>query len=129
MSLCVRSQEAKYMNRPGPPFPAQHCRGQIKYGNNGIDLYISATDKNGIHHWKKYSGSNPFKSRDETPRFIEAVPRNRSRRGTRTKRTTKGMVREERKREERKTSKRGQSKKRLTSKKRKISKKRRTSKK
>lgn len=49
---CVESFQAKYQNRPGPPFPAQNCRGMNKIGNDGL-MYKSEAAVNGVYRWKK----------------------------------------------------------------------------
>ena len=49
---CKKSNLKKYVTRPGPPFPAQKCRGLIKHGNDNI-LYKSVASKNGIYKWQK----------------------------------------------------------------------------
>ena len=41
----------KYRERPGPPYPAQDCKGQFKMGNDGR-LYESRANKNGVYAWK-----------------------------------------------------------------------------
>lgn len=40
------------MNRKGPPFPAQNCKGHVKLGNDGEE-YLSKADKNGTYKWTK----------------------------------------------------------------------------
>ena len=49
---CVKSTNSKYLNRPGPPFPAQDCKKLVRMGNDTL-FYASRKDKNGIYHWKK----------------------------------------------------------------------------
>ena len=50
--LCVKSNYLKYVNRPGPPYPAnaEDCKGRIKVGNDRRK-YISKEDKNGVFKW------------------------------------------------------------------------------
>jgi hypothetical protein len=49
---CDRSNIKKYVNRPGPPYPAQNCRNHLKIGNDG-DYYKSKPNKRGIYRWVK----------------------------------------------------------------------------
>ena len=49
---CEKSSLKKYINRNGPPFPAQNCKGVSKTGNDG-EKYKSKPDKNGIYKWNK----------------------------------------------------------------------------
>ena len=49
---CEKSNLKKYVNRPGPPYPAQNCKNHVKKGNDG-NKYKSTSDKNGIYKWKK----------------------------------------------------------------------------
>lgn len=51
-STCTLQTGAKYTRRPGPPFPANECRGQRKIGNNGR-WYVSKPDQRGVHRWVK----------------------------------------------------------------------------
>ena len=48
---CDRSSQKKYINRPGPPYPAQNCKNHEKKGNDG-KMYKSTSNKNGIFSWK-----------------------------------------------------------------------------
>lgn len=47
---CTRQTTAKYTKRPGPPYPAQQCRGQWREGNDGF-LYHSKRASNGVYRW------------------------------------------------------------------------------
>jgi len=49
---CPRMKSAKYVGRPGPPYPAQQCQGQYKNGNDR-KLYRSVRDSRGIYRWQK----------------------------------------------------------------------------
>ena len=49
---CDRSSQKKYINRPGPPYPAQNCRRHKKRGNDG-EMYVSRPDYRGVFTWKK----------------------------------------------------------------------------
>lgn len=49
---CEKSNLKKYINRPGPAFPAQNCKKHLKVGNDG-NLYRSSPNKNGIYRWVK----------------------------------------------------------------------------
>ena len=49
---CVKQDNAKYSNRPSPPYPANECRGKIMKGNNG-EMYISKPMSNGVYRWVK----------------------------------------------------------------------------
>ena len=49
---CKRSVHSKYTTRPGPPYPANDCRGQEKQGNNGT-WYVSTANVNGVYSWRK----------------------------------------------------------------------------
>jgi len=49
---CEKSSLKKYINRNGPPFPAQNCKGVSRTGNDG-QKYKSKPDKNGIYKWIK----------------------------------------------------------------------------
>lgn len=42
---CSRQTTKKYRSRPGPPFPANLCRGKEMEGNDG-KLYVSKRAKN-----------------------------------------------------------------------------------
>lgn len=57
---CSKSPNAKYVNRPGPPYPAQNCKSMRKVGNDGL-LYVSKQDKNGIYKWYKVSSGKSKK--------------------------------------------------------------------
>ena len=46
MASCQKSTLKKYSTRPGPPFPAQECHGEIKKGNDGAE-YKSIADARG----------------------------------------------------------------------------------
>lgn len=50
---CMVQTATKYTSdkRPSPPFPANECCGQYKWGNNG-QLYKSVADKKNICKWK-----------------------------------------------------------------------------
>ena len=48
---CESSNLKKYINRPGPPYPAQNCKNHEKKGNDG-KMYKSTSNKNGIFSWK-----------------------------------------------------------------------------
>jgi len=50
---CVQMTQAKYVNRPSPPYPANDagCRGKIMKGNDGR-YYESVSDRNGIYRWQ-----------------------------------------------------------------------------
>ena len=48
---CIESLK-KYINRPGPPYPAQNCRRHKKRGNDG-EMYVSRPDYRGVFTWKK----------------------------------------------------------------------------
>lgn len=49
---CVKLNNLKYVNRPGPPYPAnaEDCQGRIKVGNDHRK-YVSKEDKNGVFKW------------------------------------------------------------------------------
>ena len=49
---CVKLNNLKYVNRPGPPYPAnaEDCQGRIKVGNDSRK-YVSKEDKNGVFKW------------------------------------------------------------------------------
>ena len=49
---CEPSTLKKYINRKGPPYPAQNCRNHKKTGNDG-ELYESIPDYMGVYSWKK----------------------------------------------------------------------------
>ena len=49
---CDISSLKKYINRPGPPYPAQNCRNHLKIGNDG-EYYKSKPNKRGIYRWVK----------------------------------------------------------------------------
>lgn len=49
---CTPQTDAKYINRPSPPYPANECCGQIMRGNDG-NMYISRPDKNNVCRWYK----------------------------------------------------------------------------
>lgn len=52
---CVRQTTKKYRSRPGPPYPANLCRGQEMEGNDG-KMYKSTRAKNqgrAYYKWTK----------------------------------------------------------------------------
>jgi hypothetical protein len=49
------SIKRKYAERPGPPYSASDCRGDIKKGNDGKQ-YISTENKAGVWSWRIYKG-------------------------------------------------------------------------
>ena len=51
-SGCVKQTTAKYLNRPGPPYPANQCCGQVMIGNDG-QSYISRMMSNHVCTWRK----------------------------------------------------------------------------
>jgi len=79
---CRKSSMSKYKRRPGPPYPAQDCRGQRKLGNNK-HYYTSVADKNGVYHWKKASVAKKKKSPTKKGR---KSPKKKSRRSKKMKR-------------------------------------------
>lgn len=52
VGACVASSLAKYINRPGPPFPANLCQGMKKTGNDGA-TYTTVSNQRGVHRWTK----------------------------------------------------------------------------
>jgi hypothetical protein len=52
VKACIKSTDSKYLKRPGPPYPAQDCKRQVRMGNDTL-WYASKKDKNGIYRWKK----------------------------------------------------------------------------
>lgn len=66
---CKRSGLAKYVSRPGPPYPANdpNCRGKHKLGNDG-QWYRSVPDKRGIHTWKKSGAPQQLNPREPPKR-------------------------------------------------------------
>lgn len=50
-SQCQPSMLKKYLSRPSPPYPAQHCPNKVKQGNDGR-RYRSVADKRGIYRWQ-----------------------------------------------------------------------------
>ena len=60
---CTKLTNAKYANRPGPPYAAnaEDCKGRIKIGNDG-NMYISKADKKGIYKWFKVKNDSSTKS-------------------------------------------------------------------
>jgi hypothetical protein len=54
-SSCSKSSLKKYTDRPGPPYPAQECRNQVKKGNDGLKYKSSPAVVKGkrIYRWKK----------------------------------------------------------------------------
>jgi hypothetical protein len=53
---CSPQTQKKYVTRPGPPYPAQECKGQIKLGNDKKE-YISKAASNGIYRWQRTTKS------------------------------------------------------------------------
>jgi len=49
---CIKSRRAKYISRPGPPYPAQDCKDLVKLGNDR-KKYKSVSNNKGIYQWKK----------------------------------------------------------------------------
>lgn len=49
---CEKLMTKKYSTRPGPPFPAQECRGQVRQGNDS-HMYKSEMAANGVYRWKR----------------------------------------------------------------------------
>ena len=47
---CTVQTQKKYTSRPGPPYPANECCGEVKMGNDGKG-YISLGNKNGVCRW------------------------------------------------------------------------------
>ena len=52
MITCSKSRRAKYIDRPGPPYPAQNCKDIVKIGNDR-KKYKSVPNKKGVYQWKK----------------------------------------------------------------------------
>ena len=50
---CIMQNDTKYISakRPSPAYPANHCCGEHKWGNNS-QLYKSTADKNSVCKWK-----------------------------------------------------------------------------
>ncbi len=49
---CAKSERKKYVERPGPPYPAQNCKkGARRLGNDGA-RYVNKEDKIGRLAWK-----------------------------------------------------------------------------
>jgi hypothetical protein len=49
--------EAKYQNRPSPPYAANECCGVIEEGNDGL-VYKSIANKIGVCRWVKQKEKN-----------------------------------------------------------------------
>lgn len=49
---CTMKFQAKYKNRPSPPYPANECCGKMEEGNDGL-VYTSVPNKNGVCRWVK----------------------------------------------------------------------------
>ena len=49
---CTIQKNAKYMDRPSPPYPANKCCGSEMKGNDG-NMYVSKRDVHGVCRWKK----------------------------------------------------------------------------
>ena len=47
---CSVQYTSKYSSRKSPPYPANHCCGQVMVGNDGKS-WQSRPDKKGICHW------------------------------------------------------------------------------
>lgn len=58
---CSPQTQKKYVTRPGPPYPAQECKGQIKLGND-MKEYISKNASNGVYRWQRTTKSPKKKS-------------------------------------------------------------------
>ena len=72
---CTKQSTKKYTSRPGPPFPAQNCRGRSIRGNDG-KIYVSSPAKNGVYRWKlSRDDAKPKKvvSRKKSPRQVRKV--------------------------------------------------------
>jgi hypothetical protein len=78
---CSKSPNAKYANRPGPPYPAQNCKSMRKVGNDGL-LYVSKPDKNGIYKWYKVSSGE---SKKVSRKKSKKISRKKSRNGSKKK--------------------------------------------
>ena len=94
---CDVKAQKKYMNRPGPPYPANDCKGMTKKGNNGL-MYVSVPDVRGIYRWKPKKDSsvldlikewNPIKSKPSRKR----VGRPRGSKNRKSKASKKRVVR------------------------------------
>ena len=57
---CIKVTLKKYADRPGPPYHARYCIGQIKKGNDGAD-YISKESSNGVFRWVKAGATRKAK--------------------------------------------------------------------
>ena len=49
---CLPMSTKKYTSRPGPPYPAQECKGKYKIGNDNYS-YRSEPNVNGVYRWVK----------------------------------------------------------------------------
>lgn len=65
---CIVQTQKKYTSRPGPPYPANECCGEVKMGNDGKG-YISLGNKNGVCTWKLLNKSSP-KKRVASPKKV-----------------------------------------------------------
>ena len=80
---CTKSPNAKYVNRPGPPYPVQNCRNLKKVGNDGL-LYVSKPDKNGIYKWYKVSSNkSKKKSKKQSKKRSKKKSKKRSKKKSR----------------------------------------------
>ena len=62
---CIKSTQKKYLNRPGPPYPAQNCKDLIKMGNNE-KIYQSKENINNIYKLKQIlTSKSPSKSKSQ----------------------------------------------------------------
>ena len=98
---CSKSPKTKYINRPGPPFPAQNCRNSIKIGNDR-KRYVSVPDKKGIYKWKLvrsgYKGKRSHKKKSKSRKRSSSTKRKRKKSKPRRKsshRKRDGMMNEE----------------------------------
>ena len=101
---CRKSDKTKYLNRPGPPYPAQDCQNLSKVGNDGLK-YISKPDKNGTYKWVKLEGyeKKPTKA---SRKSSKKSTRKRSKKSARksTRKSSKKSTRKSSKKSARKSS-------------------------
>jgi hypothetical protein len=55
---CSLQTYRKYTSRRSPPYPANHCPGQVKFGNDGHQ-YKSYPNANDVYTWRRLVGPAP----------------------------------------------------------------------
>jgi len=90
---CTKSSKTKYINRPGPPYPAQNCKNLKRVGNDGL-LYISKKDVNGIYKWYTLSSKQSRKRSNKQSRKRSKSKRSKKQSRKRSKKQSRNFDKE-----------------------------------